>query len=163
MQLTSPAFDNDSLIPTHFTGAGQEISPALAWTGVLGECRSFALICEDIDVPQVSGMEYPMVHWVVYNISPEIRSLPEGLPQSEKLDSVLAYQGINSFGKYGYTGPLPSVGDLAHRYVFTLYALNKHVDLKPGMSRADLYQAMQVHVIQTAKLTGLYEQVATET
>ena len=106
---------------------------------------------------------FPFVHWVVYNISPEIRTLPEGLPPTEKLEDVLAYQGINSYGKYGYCGPLPPVGDPAHRYVFTLYALNKHVELKSGMCRADLYQAMQVHVIQTSKMTGLYERMATET
>ena len=89
MVLTSPAFTDASLIPTHFTADGEDVSPALAWSGVLGECRSFALVCEDTDAPHVPGMDYPLVHWVVYNISSEFRSLPEGLPASEKTDSVL--------------------------------------------------------------------------
>ena len=163
MQLTSSAFTNDSLIPTHFTGSGQDVSPAMEWTGVLEECKSLALVCEDMDAPEIAGQDHPFVHWLVYNISPEIHSLREGLPKGEQLEGVLAYQGVNSFEKFGYNGPLPPVGDRAHRYVFTLYALNKSLDLIPNATIADLYQAMQVHVIQTSRLSGYYERVATET
>ena len=42
----------------------------------------------------------------------------------------------NDGGAPGYVGPCPPPGDKPHRYVFTLYALNKTLTLPPNASPA---------------------------
>ena len=49
MRLSSSAFDNGGAIPTRFTGEGDDVSPALSWSGAPDGTRSFALICHDPD------------------------------------------------------------------------------------------------------------------
>jgi phosphatidylethanolamine-binding protein (PEBP) family uncharacterized protein len=47
-----------------------------------------------------------------------------------------------------------------HRYVFTVYALDKELDLPPSVdfppTGAALYRAMIGHVIDRASITGLF-------
>ena len=53
-------------------------------------------------------------------------------------------------------GPCPPVG--RHRYMFTLYALDKRLDKLPdGASKSDVLGALVKHVIAEAKLTATYE------
>lgn len=47
MTIQSTAFQNDAPIPQKFTCQGEDISPALAWTGAPDATKSFALVCED--------------------------------------------------------------------------------------------------------------------
>ena len=73
------------------------------------------------------------VHWVVYNMPPNTKTLPEnagkaGLPQGTLL-------GVNDFKKTGYGGPCPPVG--RHRYFHKLYALDITLDLRGGDKIAD--------------------------
>jgi Raf kinase inhibitor-like YbhB/YbcL family protein len=66
------------------------------------------------------------VHWVVYGLPGSTIGLREGrLPQG-------ARAGTNGFGDTGYGGPCPPPGDGAHRYVFTLYALDEPVGSGAG-------------------------------
>jgi Raf kinase inhibitor-like YbhB/YbcL family protein len=114
------------------------------------------LICSDPDAPR--GVWH---HWVIYNLPPEVAALPAGLPQKAELQTpVAARQGRNSWARdnVGYRGPMPPPGDGPHRYHFTVYALDTHIELAPGQAdAAALEQAMQGHVLAQGRLTGTYE------
>ena len=66
-------------------------------------------------------------------------------------------QGQNSFGNAGYNGPAPPPGHGTHHYFFWVYALDTELDVQPGLSSDDLIQAMEGHVLEQARLVGLYE------
>ncbi|MDF5722287.1 MAG: hypothetical protein PUP91_17725 [Rhizonema sp. PD37] len=42
-------------------------------------------------------------------------------------------------------------------YYFWLYALDTELDLKPGLTREQLIEAIADHVIEQARLVGVYE------
>ncbi len=81
-----------------------------------------------------------------------------------------ARQGINDYTKwfagdkalagdyFGYDGPCPPWNDtIAHRYVFTLYALNvKRLGLEGTFNGSDVRGAMQGKVLAQASVTGRY-------
>lgn len=158
MKLTSPEFRNSAAIPLRFTGEGRGISPPLNWSGVPEETREFVLICEDPDAPIRPGADHPFVHWVIYNLSPTVTQLPEGLATSERLEApVWAHQGRNSFRKIGYGGPLPPQGHGPHHYVFKLYALDTELAVPPGASRDAVLAAMQGHILDETELVGTFE------
>lgn len=161
MELKSPVFNDNEKIPARFTGEGENISPALEWSGVPSECRSFVLICEDPDAPQKAGKEHPYVHWLIYNLASTITHLPEAMPCSEVLYlPVRAVQGRNSFGNMGYDGPMPPSGHGVHRYQFTLYALSAQLNLTSGLRRDALVDLIQESIIDKATLIGTYQRAA---
>src|ERR1035441_1067248 len=84
-------------------------SPSLEWSGEPGDVRSFVLVVEDPDAP--SGT---FCHWLVYDISPDVHNLAQGLKPSS-----VGVSGTNDFGRPGYGGPCPPRGP-AHRYYFCL-------------------------------------------
>lgn len=148
LTLQSSAFSDGGDIPVQFTCDGANVSPPLAWTEIPQGTKSFALICDDPDAPVGTW-----VHWVVYEIPAEIRQLPENFPPKEETDHGIR-QGLNDFRNIGYGGPCPPGGK--HRYFFKLYALDVKPDLEPGISREELLLAMEGHVLEEAKLMGLY-------
>ena len=158
MHLNSSSFEDYGKIPQRFTADGDNVSPAMEWSDIPSGCKSLVLICEDIDAPKKALQDLTFTHWVVYNISPSITALHEGLEKKEEIhDPLRIDQGVNSFGSTGYDGPKPPPGDLAHRYIFTLFALDIE-DL--GAGRADLktiHETMKTHILKTAQITGRYE------
>jgi len=52
-------------------------------------------------------------------------------------------------------GPYPPEGS-THRYFFKLYALDTMLDLQPGVSRSEIMDAMNGHVLAEAQLMGIY-------
>lgn len=149
MQLTSAAFTAGSRIPSRCTCEGEDVSPPLAWTGVPPEARSLALVVDDPDAPRRRW-----VHWVVYDLPPTLHGLPADVPPDGALSGG-AQQGRNDFGRAGYGGPCPPPGP-AHRYVFTLFALDTVLALPAGATRAELSRAMEGHVLATAGLVGTF-------
>lgn len=148
MKLTSKAFDNNGIIPTQFTCDGKDISPSLSWSETPADTKSLALICDDPDAP---GKIW--VHWVVYNLLPSTRCLPEAVPAGSKIAEG-GFQGINDFKKLSYGGPCPPGG--THRYFFKLYALDRMLDLQPGATKAELEVAMKGHTIDRGEIMGYY-------
>lgn len=158
MKLKSSAFENNQEIPVRYSGEGQDLSPPLKWSEIPAGCKEFALICEDPDAPSRPGKDSPFVHWIVYNISPSVTALPEGLNSIERIEvPVRADQGRNSFGKIGYGGPMPPRGHGIHHYVFKLYALNTELGLAPGATKEELFRAMEAHVLDAAQWVGKYK------
>src|SRR5437899_5500127 len=148
--ITSSAFQDGAPIPGRHTCDGGDVSPPLAWSGVPGGTRAFALIADDPDAP--SGT---WVHWVLYDLPAEMKELPEGTATMETLPNG-AKQGINDFRKVGYGGPCPPPG-LPHRYFFKLYALDAPTNLKPRATKQQLLDAMKGHVLGEAELMGRYK------
>ena len=70
IQLRSPAFSDGAHDPQTFTCDGSDQSPPLEWSGVPASARSLVLICDDPDAPMGTWS-----HWVVFNLSPEIKGL----------------------------------------------------------------------------------------
>ena len=152
IQLTSDAFANGATIPAKYTCIGKNISPALAWTDPPAGTQSFALIMDDPDAPVGTW-----VHWVLYNIPAETRSLAEDLPVTGKNvpeGQGSPFVGRNSGGNIGYDGPCPPSG--THRYFFKLYALDETVGLLPGADKGELLKAMEGHIIAQGELVGTF-------
>jgi Raf kinase inhibitor-like YbhB/YbcL family protein len=148
--ISSPEFKNNEFIPAKFTGDGRGISPAIEWTDLPENTKSLALIMDDPDAP--SGL---FTHWIIFNISPDRKGLPEAVPNKPRLDDG-SLQGENTAGSIGYYGPYPPPGP-PHRYQFHLYALDRMINAKPGASRKQVLEAMQGHVIESTCLTGIYQ------
>lgn len=146
--LTSEAFRDGGTIPDRYGCDGQGMSPPLRWEGVPAGTKSLALICDDPDAPRGT-----FTHWVLYNLPPETKRLPENIPHRERLDDG-SLQGVNSARRIGYTPPCPPTG--THRYIFTLYALDTQPDLKPAASKSDLLRAMEGHILAQGQITGTY-------
>jgi Raf kinase inhibitor-like YbhB/YbcL family protein len=149
LQLTSPSFANGQ-IPAKFTCDGDDTSPQLAWVAPPAGTQSFALTVVDHDAPVGS-----FVHWVLYDLPPETRGLPEGLPKQEQLADG-SKQGENDFDKIGYGGPCPPGGS-SHRYTFSLYALDAKLNLAPRATRTQLEAAVKGHILAHGQLIARYK------
>lgn len=157
--LKSPNFrDGGTIGMEHvfnsFGCTGQNLSPALVWSGAPEGTRSFALLCHDPDAPTGGAGWW---HWLVLNIPASVTTLEldAGNPDGANLPDG-AIQVPTDFGSAGYGGPCPPVGDKPHRYIFTLYALK--VDrLDPGGGTASLAGYMvNGNAIARARLTGKF-------
>jgi Raf kinase inhibitor-like YbhB/YbcL family protein len=148
-EVRSSAFRENGNIPKKYTCDGPNVSVPLNWTDPPEGTKAFAVIADDPDAP--SGT---FVHWVLYDLLGNTRNLPEGIPPKRALDDG-ARQGMNDFGKVGYGGPCPPRGP-AHRYVFTVYALNRETGLRPGATKQQLLRSLKGHTLAEARLTGTY-------
>lgn len=153
--VTSPTLVDGQPIPRQHTPDGENRSPALAWSGAPASTRSFALVCDDPDV----AMPQPFVHWVVYNVPASARGVPAALPIEPDVPmppSITgAVQGLSGFRRPIYRGPAPPPGKV-HHYHFAVFALD--VDgLPAGLTKAQLVEAMQGHVVAQGELVATYE------
>lgn len=149
LEVTSSAFEEGSSIPSDFTCDGEELSPPIQWVSAPVGTKGFAVVVSDPDAPSGNW-----VHWMIYDLSPELDQLPSGIP-AEAVIPGGGFQGKNDFGKMGYGGPCPPQG--AHRYFFKVYALDKILHLEPGVSKEQLEQAMRGHILAEGSLMGRYE------
>ncbi|HEU4744737.1 MAG TPA: YbhB/YbcL family Raf kinase inhibitor-like protein [Anaerolineales bacterium] len=150
LELTSDAFMNGQSIPAKYACTGRNISPALAWTEPPSGTQSFALIVDDPDAPMGTW-----VHWVLFNIPADSRSLQEDLPITGKnIDPNAIYVGKNSSGNIGYDGPCPPSG--SHRYFFKLYALDTLISLLPGATKEQVLREMEGHILAQGELMGTF-------
>jgi Raf kinase inhibitor-like YbhB/YbcL family protein len=154
--LHSTAFQNGETIPTDYTVDGKNISPPLAWRDLPAGTKELVVTCEDPD----AATALPFVHWVLYKIPVTAEGLPEGLPVGRIKDGPLAgaVHGLQGFERGGpsYRGPAPPRGAPAHRYVFTVYALDASLDLQIGHNKLTLMDKIKDHIIGIGELTGTY-------
>ena len=142
MKLKSKDFLDNSSIPSEFTCDGRNISPQLSWEDAPEETKSFALSVTDPDAP--GGM---WIHWLVYDISKELREIERGsLPEG-------ARELVNDFGKRPYGGPCPPSG--THRYFFTIYALD--TERLEGLNKRNFFDIVERRTIEKAVIKGLYK------
>jgi Raf kinase inhibitor-like YbhB/YbcL family protein len=144
LRLRSSAFDGHKRIPDKHTSNGEDVSPALEWTGVPDGTAAFAVVMHDPDAPLVDGF----THWVTYGIPGDATGLAEGESGS--------VSGLNSIGNAGYIGPAPPPGHGPHHYYFWVYALDADLELPPNLDRQALFAQIEDHVIEQARLIGTY-------
>ena len=156
--LTSTDLTNGGTIPNahvfnEFGCKGNNVSPALAWSGAPPDTKSFALMVHDPDAPTGSGWW----HWVVYNIPPTTTSLPAGAGDTKKnLMPAGAVQGRNDYGSVGYGGPCPPPGN-PHHYHFRVYALKvPKLDLPADATAAMIGFNVNANKLAETDLMGLY-------
>jgi|SRR3989344_4912176 len=152
--ITSSAFEQDGRIPSKYTCDGDRtINPPLVFSGVPESAKSLALIMDDPDVPKVLHADGVFDHWVLFNISPDTKGIPEG--------HSFGTAGANGGGKNAYTGPCPppQYEPSEHRYVFVLYALDVGLPLKEGATKQEVLKAMEGHILQQAELVGKYKRI----
>ena len=137
-----------------FGCSGQNVSPALQWSGAPAGTKSFAVIVHDPDAPTGVG---GFTHWIVYNIPASATGLDKGAGGASGRLPAGAAQATTSFGTAGWGGPCPPAGDKPHRYVFTVYALNQEtLTLAPNATQALAGFTINGARLGTATLTALY-------
>ena len=144
--LESEAFDNGGVIPRKYGYKNGNQSPPLKISGVPENTLSLALIMDDPDAMGVAGKVW--VHWVLWNIKPNVVELKENSIPSDCLE------GKTDFGEISYGGPAPP--DKEHTYIFKLYALDQKLDADKGSTKKQIEEAMKNHIIAETKLEGKY-------
>lgn len=160
--VQSPTMNDGEMMPRDYTPDGRNVSPPLTWSNLPAGTRQLAVVCEDFD----AGNPPPFVHWVIYNIPGTAKGLPEGIPidPGAPMPAAIkgAVQGASGFGRRPiYRGPAPPVGK-PHVYHFVVYALDAALNLEPGLTRAELHEAMKGHVIGQGELAPIYERTTVQ-
>lgn len=146
LRIESAAFTNDGAMDDRYSKYHDNVVPPLRWSGLPDGTRQLALVCHDPDAPLPQGW----THWVVYDIAPGVTEIPEG-------GAAPGAEGVNDFGESGWGGPMPPPGHGTHHYYFWLYALDTEIDAEPGLTRAQLLERIDGHVLEQARLIGTYE------
>jgi Raf kinase inhibitor-like YbhB/YbcL family protein len=156
--VTSPTLKQGERVPRDHTPDGRNDSPALSWSNVPSATKELAVLCEDPGV----GNPPPFVHWIVYSIPGTATGLPAALPidGSPMPDAIAGtVQGLSGFRRAIYRGPAPPPGK-PHDYHFVVYALDTKIVTKldqPPLTRAQLLESIQGHVIGKGELVATYD------
>jgi Raf kinase inhibitor-like YbhB/YbcL family protein len=152
LTLTSTAFEPGGKIPSKYTCEGDDISPPLAFGNVPDGAKSLALIIDDPDAPDPKAPKRVWAHWLVYNLPPDTKGLPEDASRSGLPNG--AVTGLSDRQQAAYHGPCPPIG--RHRYFHKLYALDTTLPA-PAITKAELEAAMAGHVLAQAELMATYQ------
>jgi phosphatidylethanolamine-binding protein (PEBP) family uncharacterized protein len=126
-------------------GVGDNVSPALQWTGIPTDAKQLVPIMDDLDVP----MPKPLIHTIAV-IQPDVGGLAEG----ELKPGTTGIRLVKAFGDT-YVGPRPIPGHDPHHCRFLLFALNERPD--EVTDHKALLAAIAGHVLARGGLTGTYE------
>jgi Raf kinase inhibitor-like YbhB/YbcL family protein len=155
MILTSTDISAGDRLGQHFVhtrAGGDDLSPQLAWSGFPAETQGFAVTCFDPDAPTGNGFW----HWVVVNLPPDVTELPAGAGAASALPKGASHVR-NDFGNKQYDGAAPPRGD-AHRYVFTVHALDvDHLDVPDSASAAQVGYDLPNHALARGVLQTTYQ------
>jgi phosphatidylethanolamine-binding protein (PEBP) family uncharacterized protein len=148
IDVISPAFADGGAIPQKHAGkgVGDNVSPALRWSGVPADAKQLVLIMDDLDVP----MPKPLMHTIAV-----LESDLSGLGEGELTPGTPGVRLVKAFGDT-YVGPAPIPGHGPHHYRFVLLALDDRVPDGVADHKA-LLAAISGHVVARGALTGTYE------
>jgi len=141
-----------------FGAGGQDISPALSWSGFPDGTKSFVVTMFDPDAPTVSGFW----HWAVVDIPGNVTKLPtaagdergSGLPAG-------AFQLPNDARMARYIGAAPPSGTGRHRYILAVHAVDtESLGIDQQATPAFLGFNLLGHTLGRAFITAWYEQPA---
>jgi len=141
MNLTSPAFDRNGMLPAKYTCDGAGTNPQLQISGVPPTTKTLALIVVDPDVPKSIKADGRFLHWALWNLPPTLNVVAEGRGG-----------GLSENGSGWIAACPPS----EHRYVFEAFALDTSLRDARFSNEAELRQAMKGHVLDQAELVARY-------
>ena len=150
LTVTSPAFENEAVIPIQYTGRGEDISPELHLSAIDGRAKSLAVIMDDMNHPIPAYN-----HWIIWNI-PVMETIPENIAYGADVAELGGAVQGRGYGKNRYRGPKPPF-NWRHLYQFNVYALDCLLDLSPRARKRNLIAAMQGHILQKGALTGYFQ------
>lgn len=151
-EISSPDFKNGQDLTKKFEfnkfGCnGENFAPTLSWKNAPKNTESFALMVYDPDAPTGSGWW----HFAAYNIDKKTSQI-----KNFKLSKAAKILN-NDAGFKGYMGPCPPKNHGRHHYVFTIFALDKKLDLDKNASPALLGFMINSHKIESASIMGIYQ------
>jgi Raf kinase inhibitor-like YbhB/YbcL family protein len=159
--VTSEDFtDGDTLAAKHTSGlmgleGGQDVSPQLSWSGFPAGTRSFVVTCLDPDAPTGSGFW----HWSAVNIPAEVTSLAQGAGAVGGAELPAgAFHVRNDAGTAGFVGAAPPEGHHAHRYLFTVHAVDvEKLDVDADTSPAVVGFNLFFHTLARAVVAPVFQ------
>jgi Raf kinase inhibitor-like YbhB/YbcL family protein len=155
LAISSPAFEDGSIIPGKFTQSVTDfVSPKLVWTNVPPNTVSFVLLVHDPDAA-LDKKTTDVLHWLAFNIPGTATGLPEAVPPTAMMSDGTV-QAKNRRGAVGYLGPgAPAVGPY-HHYTFELFALDTKLTLGADATRPDVLAAIDGHILGKGVLVGRF-------
>jgi len=145
--VTSPDFeDGDDLDDWATANAydgqcvGDNQNPALEWSGVPEGTVAFAVTLIDRSASYI--------HWVQFDIPADLTGIARGASGEDG-----GTEGATAEATPGYFGPCPP--GQAHRYEFTVYALDAELGLEEGARFADVKAAIDEHSLAESSITGM--------
>ncbi|WP_289018169.1 YbhB/YbcL family Raf kinase inhibitor-like protein [uncultured Ornithinimicrobium sp.] len=154
LKVTSEDFEDGSPLPETAGFGFGNTSPQLSWSGAPEGTRSYLLVCHDPDAPVLGGFR----HWAVAGIPAEVTSLKAGAGEFGQPIGEGATTLANDYGTRDYGGCAPPQGDPAHRYVFTVWALDvadTGVDAQTSIAKAQF--STLGNVLARGSITGTYQ------
>jgi Raf kinase inhibitor-like YbhB/YbcL family protein len=153
--LSSTAFRDGGTIPVRYTCTQKPaaLSPPLAWTNTPKGTVSFAILVHDPDGHPNHGAQ-DILRWMIWNLPANLTHLPAGVPAKATLPNG-AQQSVTAKGVAGYQGPCDPQAK-AHHYIYQIFALDKKLDLPADARPADLFKALDGHLLGTAVIMGRY-------
>ncbi|TCV89223.1 MULTISPECIES: YbhB/YbcL family Raf kinase inhibitor-like protein [Testudinibacter] len=159
-QLSSPQIQANSSISAdfEFNGfgcSGNNQSPELHWKNAPAGTKSFAVSVYDPDAPTGSGFW----HWYVVNIPVTASGLAANAGAADQANLPQgAFQLRTDYGYHGWGGVCPPQGDDAHRYIFTVHALNtEKLAVDENTTTALGGFLVNAHTIDKASFTAYYQ------
>jgi hypothetical protein len=154
--LTSTGFEDGGILPDKFTAPTPtqfQNSPPLAWINAPEGTVSFVLLLHDLE-GALNKRTDDITHWLVYNIPGTATGMTEGVQPLAQLPDG-SVQALNQRKVTGYLGP--GARGIYHHYTFELYALDTKLTLPVDASRADVFNAIQGHILGKAVLVSRYK------
>lgn len=155
-EVTSPDVTDGASVPAKFVCSqygGQNVSPALSWTGAPAGAQSFAVTIHDPDAPVPGGFW----HWVVADIPASATGLGQnaGAPGGTGLPAGTTPLP-NGAKQPSYIGPCPPAGS-PHHYEITVWALpDAKAAVTADMTAGDIGAWLAKAAIGKATITPIY-------
>jgi len=141
--LSSPAFGQGEELDPCFTADEEDaVAPPMEWTAPPKGAEEMVLVVQD------ASAEDATCHWLVWGLTPQHGKLLEG--------EVPPRTGKNDRGNSDWLLPKVDPDGKPHCFVFQLFALDLPIALMPGAGKAELFAAMEGHVIAASVLSATY-------
>ena len=137
--------------PIGNTGRGQDVSHEFLVENLSPAAKTLAVTLEDIRHPLFKNF----THWLIWNI-PATEKIAGAIPGGRIVSSLgNARQGVG-YGWYKYAGPKPPKGN-QHLYRFTIYALDREIDLPFLPTKGCFIKRAKGHIIQQGNIIAEFE------
>ncbi len=155
--ISSSTFQDGGLIPLQNScwisgdqNNGAETSPAISWKNVPRKATHLALLAYDLTSDET--------HWfIVIDKKSQYwkKGFSEGLSGAGLGSAKNGFQGINSFGVVGYSGPCPAPEE-RQTLTFTLYALRGAKLKSYGSTAAKIRKGFKKLLVSRTDVSGVF-------